>query len=67
MTIINILQVIISLILSTLIILQPNDAGMGSITGNQEHTRRGSEKAIFQATIILAILFIGLSMINLFF
>jgi preprotein translocase subunit SecG len=69
MKIINILQIIISILLVVSIMLQNRGAGMGSAFGGDSaiyRTKRGAEKTIFIATIILAILFLGLSLASLF-
>jgi len=62
------IQIIISIVLATLVLLQPNDPGMSkSITGtNYAHTRRGSEKIMFQLTIVFAALFVISSIAGLF-
>jgi protein translocase SecG subunit len=60
------IQIIISVILIALILLQRTGAQVGGAFGGSDnlssayHTRRGFEKGLFIATIILAILF-GLS------
>jgi preprotein translocase subunit SecG len=57
------IQIIISVALVTLIILQARGLGLGSLLGGQSggaitKTRRGLEKTLFQMTIGLAIAFI---------
>ena len=57
------IQIIISVLLVTTILMQQNEAGLGGIMGggsgfsSTHHTRRGMERTLFQATIILSILF----------
>jgi protein translocase SecG subunit len=56
------IQVILSVILIGLIILQHSDATVGAAFGGDSlggtgHTRRGPEKIIFIATIVVAVLF----------
>lgn len=46
-----------------LILMQQSDAGLGAVFGGTDggginRTRRGSEKIIFQATIVIGILFV---------
>ena len=61
-------QIFISILLITLILSQAKGAGLGSAWGGGSEfysTRRGVEKIIFIATIILATLFLLLSIANL--
>ncbi len=61
-------QIFISILLITLILSQAKGAGLGSAWGGGSEfysTRRGMEKIIFIATIILAALFLLLSIANL--
>lgn len=55
------IQIVLSVLLVGAILLQINEAGLGAGFGGGgetiEHTRRGSEKRLFQITIILGILF----------
>jgi preprotein translocase subunit SecG len=65
---IPILQIITSIALIVLILLQERSAGTSGIFGGSDefyHTRRGLERSIFIATIILVVVFAGLSLINL--
>lgn len=52
-------QIIISVLLSTLILMQNKDEGF-SASGNQSFkaVRRGPEKVIFNSTVVLAALFL---------
>jgi len=65
MTIFSIVQVIISVLLIITILLQRSEAGLGGafggggMDGNVHHTRRGGEKFLFRASIVLAILLAG--------
>jgi preprotein translocase subunit SecG len=59
--------VCISVGVSTLILMQQSDAGMGSLFGDNEdasisRTRRGLDKTIFNATIIFTSLFALISL-----
>jgi len=58
------IQIILSVLLILSIVLQRSDATLGALfgggneLGGAQHTRRGVEKILFNATIILSILFI---------
>ena len=57
------IQIILSVLLVTTILLQQSEGSLGSAFGGSQsgasswHTKRGLEKQLFIATIILAILF----------
>ena len=55
----NIVQIIISIAMITLIVMQRRGGGLGSLAGDSSiyHTRRGVEKTIHNLTIVLAIAF----------
>lgn len=66
---VQIAQLVISAILIIAILLQNRGTGLGGIfggEGNVYRTKRGVEKGLFVSTIILAALFVGLSLWNLF-
>ncbi len=69
--ILAILQIIVSIALMALVLLQERSAGLSGIFGGGEggggfyQTRRGVEKAIFISTIILGICFCGLAILQL--
>ncbi len=56
-------QIVLSILLITCVLLQQSEAALGSAFGagdsfsSGHHTKRGAEKALFVATIIIAILF----------
>lgn len=57
------IQIVLSILLITAVLLQQSDAGLGSAFGGGDdfsggHTRRGFEKTIFYTTIVLGVLFI---------
>lgn len=62
-SILNIFQVIISILLITTILLQQRGGGLSPVLGggggSGYRTRRGLERMLFFATIILSILFLG--------
>lgn len=65
-----IIQILVSIGLSTLILLQAKGVGLGRAFGGGGEfykSRRGVEKIIFQATIVVAILFLVSSIANFFF
>ena len=58
-------QILISILLVVAIIFQPSTAGVGGTLGGSDnmqnfHTKRGFEKFLFIATIVLGVLFAGL-------
>ena len=69
-TLLSVAQIVISIIVIILILLQERSSGLGGILGGGGEgefyaSRRGLEKIIFGATIILVILFAALSLIQL--
>ena len=68
--IINFSQIVISVFLIALILMQNKSGGLGSVFGGGDgdvfHTKRGPEKWLFYATIVLTILFIALGIFNIF-
>ena len=67
---INIAQIAASVLLIVFIILQNKGAGLGGVfggEGNVYQTRRGAEKILFISTIVVAILFMGIAVVNLIF
>jgi len=65
---INIALIIVSALLIVAILLQARGSGLSSIFGGGGEfyqTRRGLEKKIFIATIILAVIFLALGVIRL--
>lgn len=66
---IQILQIIVSILLIVAILLQNRGAGLGaSFGGGGEiyRTKRGAEKFLFRATIILIAIFMALALVGLF-
>jgi preprotein translocase subunit SecG len=66
-TLFLILQLIVSLALIALILLQSSKGGLGSAFGGGEfyRTKRGAERVVFIATIITAVLFLFTSIANI--
>ena len=63
--ILNLFQILLSLMVITAVILQAKGAGLGNIFGgaggDTYRTRRGLEKTLFRGTIVLMLVFVGLS------
>ena len=64
-TVILIVQLLVSLVLVLIILAQVKEGSGGLFGGGQStvRTRRGAEKTLFQITIILAVVFLGLSIV----
>ncbi len=64
-----ILQIIASIILIGLILIQAKGTGFGRSgpSGGTSFTRRGLEKFVFKATFVVAFIFIGVSILQLLF
>ena len=64
---IQIIQIILSITIVVLVLLQAKGGGLGSIFGGDGgvyRTRRGIEKKIYQSTIVLAIVFFVLALVS---
>lgn len=67
-TYLSIAQIVLSVALILAIMLQVKGGGMGGIFGQADsvyRTRRGIERTLFQLTIILAVIFIIISIVAL--
>lgn len=69
-TILPYIQIALSIILIGLVLIQQSDADLGGTFGGSDnlsamHTRRGVEKTIFTATIVIGILFAASAFIAL--
>jgi preprotein translocase subunit SecG len=65
----NLAQMLISIILIVVVLLQARGTDVGAAFGaggggSSFRTRRGLEKTLFQLTIILAIIFVGISALS---
>lgn len=65
----NILQIIVSSILIAVVLLQVKGSGFGAALGGMSgggvyRTKRGLERTLFQATILLIIVFIFVSFLS---
>ena len=66
LTYLNIAQIILSAALIVAVLLQVKGGGLGGIFGQADtvyRTKRGAEKTLFQLTIVLVALFIGISIV----
>ncbi len=64
----TIIQIVLAALLIIAILLQQRGAGLSGAFGGEGSvysTRRGAEKIIFIATIIIAVLFFGVSVIRI--
>ena len=67
-TTLNIIQIVISILLITVVLLQQKGVGLGAAFGGSSNvfsTKRGVDKILFRATIVLAVLFIATAATNL--
>ena len=68
MRILLVLQAIVAILLTVAILLQNRGSGLGSAFGGDfgggYYTKRGIEKFLVYGTIVLAVLFLGLALIN---
>lgn len=65
------IQVALSIALIALILFQQNEAGLGAAFGSNSeggvsHKKRGLEKTLFNATIVIALLFVITAILSLF-
>jgi preprotein translocase subunit SecG len=68
-TLLNILQIVVSVTLVVIILLQVKGSGFGAALGGMSggsvyRTKRGLERSLFQATIVLTIVFIFISFLS---
>jgi preprotein translocase subunit SecG len=64
---VNLVQIIISIALIVIVLLQAKGSGLGGIFGGDSSiykTRRGVEKTLFQATIGIVIAFFAIAIIS---
>lgn len=67
--VIYISQIVVSVLLMTSILIQSRGSGLGLAFGGSSavyRTKRGAEKIIFRATIVLVALFLAISVAHLF-
>ena len=67
---IAIIQIVLSVLIIALILLQERSSGMSGLIGGSGEgyyqARRGMEKFVFYSTIILSVAFVGLAIYQLF-
>lgn len=66
----NIAQMLLSIVLIGVVLLQVKGSGLGGIFGQETsvfRTKRGVEKTLFQFTIVLAVLFVIISLLSVRF
>ena len=64
---INIIQIIVSISLIIIIMIQAKSSGLGSVFGGDSSihkTRRGVEKSMHQATIGICVVFFAISIVS---
>ncbi len=58
---ISVVQIVLSLVVTALVLVQMRNAGLGGVFGGGDvgvqHTRRGVDKLLFNLTIVAAIIF----------
>ncbi len=65
----NVIQIVVSVILIVVILLQVKGSGFGAALGGMSggsvfRTKRGLERTLFQATIMLVVVFIMVSFLS---
>lgn len=66
-TTLNVAQVLVSVVLSAVLLLQAKGSGFGAGLGGSSsvfRTRRGIEKSLFQLTIVLVVVFVLISIMS---
>ena len=66
-TYLNVAQILVSLAIILVILAQVKEGGGGLFGSAQSsvRTRRGLEKTLFQFTIVLSVIFLGMSVLSL--
>lgn len=70
-TFLTILQMVVSVLFILTVLVQQKDSGFSSAIGGQagatvQTTKRGAEKFVARASVVLAILFVALSLVHIF-
>lgn len=69
-TILTIAHIIVAILLMIVVLAQSKGAGLSQTFGGGSagatHVKRGPEKFMYYTTIVLAVLFVGLGIVNLF-
>jgi preprotein translocase subunit SecG len=69
MTAVNIIEIVVSVLLVAAVLLQAKGGGLGGLvsgigSSSTFRTRRGLEKTIFRGTIVLAVVFVVISIVS---
>ena len=67
-TALNVIQIVISVALTLVILLQVKGGGLGGIFGQADsvfRTKRGLERRLFQLTIVLVVSFVVVAIVSL--
>lgn len=65
-TLLTALQLVLAILLTVTVLLQQKGSGMGMAFGGSSNiysTKRGVDKLLFRATIVLSVLFFGLALL----
>lgn len=68
-TLLNVIQIALAILLVIVILLQQRGSGMGAAMGGDSsvyRSKRGPDKILFQATIVISILFLAAVIANIF-
>ena len=68
--ILNIIQIVVSVLLMLAILIQNRGTGLGAAfggEGNIYRTKRGAEKILHIATIVMAVIFMATAFLNLIY
>ncbi len=68
--ILTIIQIITAIVLVVVVLLQQKGSGLGAAFGGSggfTSTKRGADKFLFQATIVVSIIFFGVAILSLIF
>jgi preprotein translocase subunit SecG len=66
----NIIQLVLSILLIVVILLQQKGAGLSGVFGGSSNiysTKRGVDKILHNSTIVMSIIFFGVSLVRLVF
>ncbi len=66
--ILTIAQIVLAIALITVILLQQKGSGLGAAFGGASNiysTKRGVDKVLYRATIVIAVLFFGVAVVSL--
>ena len=65
--ILNVIQLIVSILLVAIVLIQSQGSGLGGVFGGDGaifRTKRGAEKGLFISTIVLAVIFLVIALAN---